>query len=223
MEIVQVFVPGGTFAMGSDYGKANETPVHYVTLESFWIDQTEVTNAQYAECVAAGVCERSEYADDPEFNGPDYPAVGVNWYDAKAYCEWAGGRLPTEAEWEYAARGPRGRFYPWGNASPTCTLAQFAECNGATIPVGSLVAGESWVGAQDMAGNVWEWVNDWYDADYYRNSPERNPHGPSSGEAKVLRGGSWSSNAQSVRSAFRLNVDPSNSNYNNYGFRCTQE
>lgn len=234
--MTMVYVPGGTFAMGSEDGFADEQPVHDVTLDGFWIDRTEVTNGQYEECVTDGACNRSGYADDPVFNGKDYPVVGVSWYDAKAYCEWAGGRLPTEAEWEYAARGPESFDFPWGNTFAGENL-NFCDTNceiedsrdetaddgyARTAPVGTYPAGESWVGAQDMAGNVWEWVNDWYDADYYRNSPERNPHGPSSGEVKVLRGGSWSSVGQYVRSANRNDLDPTNS-YINLGFRCTQE
>jgi formylglycine-generating enzyme required for sulfatase activity len=154
------FVPGGTFQMGSEEEDAlandDEFPRHSVTLDSFWIDQTEVTNAQYALCVAEGECEESAYADDSRYNGDDYPVVGVSWYDANDYCTWADARLPTEAEWEYAARGEEGYIYPWGNDAPTCEFAQFYGCPKDTIPVGSLTDGASWVGAMDMAGNAWE-------------------------------------------------------------------
>ena len=221
-QVVQVLVPGGTFAMGSEDGDSDERPIHDVTLDGFWIDRTEVTNAQYEECVAAGACNRSGYADDSDFNGRDYPVVGVSWYDAKAYCEWAGGRLPTEAEWEYAARGPGAFTYPWGREFPICLRTQFDLCDSATIPVGSRPAGESWVGAQDMAGNVWEWVSDWYDSGFYQNSPRRSPQGPSSGGFKVLRGGSWIGYEQYVRSASRNFNDPTYSD-DDVGFRCTQE
>ena len=218
-EMVMVYVPGGSFQMGSTEGGNDEQPVHEVTLDSFWIDQTEVTNAQYERCVTEGDCEASSYADDADYNGADYPVVRVSWHDAVAYCEWAGGRLPTEAEWEYAARGEAGNVYPWGDEEPTCDLAQFRECSGRTALVGSFPAAASWCDALDMAGNVWEWVADWYDSDYYERSPVENPTGPESGEYRVLRGGSWYSNSRDVRAAIRLRYHPTNA-YSYHGFRC---
>jgi len=199
--MVMVHVPGGTFQMGSsdaeidaafaqceqDWGSGNcerswfedESPQHAVTLDDFWIDRTEVTNAQYALCVADGVCDRSSYADDEDYNGDDQPVVGVSWYDADAYCKWAGAQLPTEAQWEYAARGEQGYIYPWGNDAPTCERAQFGSCSGRTIPVGTLLDGASWCGALDMAGNVWEWTEDRYGA--YPAEAQTNPTGPADG------------------------------------------
>ncbi len=199
-----VYVPAGEFLMGSPDGEGydDEHPLHTVYLDAFWIDKTEVTNAMYQQCVNAGVCqENHDYG--VAFNGPDQPVVGVNWYDAKTYCEWVGKRLPTEAEWEKAARGTDGRKYPWGNQSPNCSLLNYVShggaCVGRTAPVGSYPAGASPYGALDMAGNVWEWVSDWYNANYYINSPPSNPTGPNSGEKRSLRGGGWRYNADYVR------------------------
>lgn len=221
--MAMVYVPGGTYAMGSEGGPEDEQPAHDVTLDGFWIDRTEVTNAQYAQCVAAGVCEQSAYATDPDLGGADYPVVGVSWMDAETYCEWADGRLLTEAEWEYAARGPSASIYPWGDTGPTCEFAQFHGCDGRTIPAGNLPAGASWVGALDMAGNVWEWVNDWYASDYYQGAQKWNPMGPDTGSRKVLRGGSWDySGGQVVRSALRNFHRPTYFSIN-VGIRCSHD
>jgi formylglycine-generating enzyme required for sulfatase activity len=145
--------------------------------------------------------------------------VGVSWYDADTYCEWAGGQLPTEAQWEYAARGNDGRLYPWGDETPTCDLAQFIGCEGDTVRVGNFPDGNSWVGAMDMAGNVWEWVVDWYGSDYYENSLTNDPIGPTSGTWKVLRGGGWYNNSILLRAAYRVFVDPAYHTVD-VGFRC---
>ncbi len=168
--------------MGSEEGDEDEQPVHEVTLDAFWIDRTEVTNAQFAGCVADGACqppsETSSSTRDPYYGNDefaDYPVIYVSWNDASEFCEWAGGRLPTEAEWEYAARGPESFTYPWGNNGPSTSLLNFDTNVGDTSEVGSYPDGASWVGALDMAGNVWEWVNDWYDSGYYQNSPGENP------------------------------------------------
>ncbi|MCP4360479.1 MAG: formylglycine-generating enzyme family protein [Chloroflexi bacterium] len=219
-----VYVPSGTFSMGSNDSSGDERPVHDVTLDAFWIDQTEVTNEQYELCVADGECEKSTYAGDSDFNGDQQPVVGVDWNDAEVYCTWVGGRLPTEAEWEYAARGPEGSTYPWGDNSPTCDLLNYWDdnaCVGKTSAVGSYSSeGDSWVGASDMAGNVWEWVNDWYDSDYYANSSTNNPTGPSNGKYKVLRGGDWYSLADDdARSSYR-NFNRRTVRNDSFGFRC---
>jgi len=147
----------------------------------------------------------------------DHPVVCVDWYQAAAYCEWAGGRLPTEAEWEYAARGPQGDKYPWGDDEPTCELAQFSACSGATVPVGSFPDGASWCEALDMAGNVWEWVSDRYGA--YPSAAQTNPIGPETGDYRVLRGGSCDLIAYYVRSAYRNGNTPVNA-YGSFGLRC---
>jgi formylglycine-generating enzyme required for sulfatase activity len=124
-----------------------------------------VTNAQYVRCVEAGACQKSALADDARFNGANYPVVGVVWQNAADYCRWAGGRLPSEAEWEYAARGPEGRLYPWGDTFDGSKVSSTGNADGCeyTAPVGSFLAGASWVGALDMAGNAYEWANNWYD------------------------------------------------------------
>jgi len=235
--MVMVYVPEGDFSMGSDNIRLDERPVHTVYLDAFWIDQTEVTNRMYALCVAEGACQpptnsssrgRSSYYGNPEFD--NYPVSYVDWNMAEAYCRWAGRRLPTEAEWEKAARGTDGGTYPWGNSPPTCTLASLpslgygkSSCVEATTAVGSYLAGASPYGALDMAGNVWEWVNDWYSGTYYNQSPASNPTGPASGDYRVLRGVSWGNNVDNVRSAYRFGGNPTiySSPYI-LGFRCSR-
>jgi len=215
-----VYVPEGTFTMGSDDGEEDEKPVREVYLDAYWIDKYEVSHAQYKICVEAGEC--NEPQSTGRYNNSNYanhPVVYVDWHQASAYCEWAGGRLPTEAEWEKAARGPDGNKYPWGNESPTCDKANYAECGmGDTTEVGSYPEGASVYGAMDMAGNVWEWVNDWYAGSYDVNQLN-NPTGPSSGTYRVLRGGSWYDDDWRIRSAYRDRSSPVSRNYCG-GFRC---
>jgi serine/threonine protein kinase len=198
--VSMVLVPAGSFTMGSETGYSYEQPAHEVWLDAFYIDQYEVTNAQYKECADAGYCDpdhtpwsnlqtRIDYYGNPQFD--DYPVIYLDWSDARNYCIWRGARLPTEAEWEKAARGTDGRRYPWGNEPPDDHYANFNKNVGDTIRVGSYPAGVSPYGAYDMAGNVSEWVNDWYGADYYTISLSDNPIGPSSGEYHVVRGGAW--------------------------------
>jgi serine/threonine-protein kinase len=240
--MVLVYVPLGRFDMGTNRGDAPEDqkPEHDVLLPGFWIDQTEVTNWMYSLCVAVRRCgapyrtssdTRDIYFGDPEFD--NYPVVFVSWDDAKTYCEWAGRRLPTEAEWEKAARGTDGRLYPWGSGAANGTLLNYADLNTTfdyrdenendgyadTAPVGSYPAGASPYGALDMAGNVWEWVADWYAADYYLTSPERGPAGPAGGEQKILRGGSWNNAAVSTWATNRGHSGQYGSS-GFVGFRC---
>jgi formylglycine-generating enzyme required for sulfatase activity len=222
--MVMVFVPGGTFPMGSLADDAmaadDESPQHLVTLDGFWIDRTEVTNAQYDNCVETGTCSPSGTAGDEERTGPNFPVEAVTWENAATYCEWAGGRLPTEAEWEYAARGPEGRIYPWGDQAPTPELCQFDNNVIGTAAAGSFPAGASWCDALDLAGNVEEWVADWYSETYYQGSPTDNPAGPETGEFKVVRGGSWGTGPAGVRGADRSRQLPPEHMYGGLGFRC---
>ncbi len=217
-EATYVFVPASDFLMGSFDGESNEQPQHTVSLDSYWIGETEVTNAQYQRCVTAGACSPPDNSNWQSTAQADHPVTDVSWHQAKAYAEWAGGRLPTEAEWEKAARGTDGRIYPWGHAAPSATLLNFNNNVGDTTPVGSYLDGASPYGALDMAGNVWEWVGDWYDSGYYASSPGTNPTGPSSGQYKVLRGGAFDNDGSNVRAAFRVGFNPT-SQYDHDGFR----
>ncbi|MEQ1848709.1 MAG: formylglycine-generating enzyme family protein, partial [Nitrospira sp.] len=207
-----VLIPDGEFWMGSPDGEGDkdEHPRHQVALVAFYMDKFEVTVSRYAEFMESTNRSSPEYWDqvDRHKHGA-LPIVGVDWQDAGAYCRWAGKRLPTEAEWEKAARGKDGRTYPWGNEPPTARLANFGKAFTANVyderlaPVDSYAAGKSPYGLHHMAGNVWEWTADLYDEAYYRNSQERSPKGPSSGEYRVVRGGSWLSGPHLVRSATR--------------------
>ena len=226
--MVMVYVPAGDFLMGSPAGEGHddEHPQHRVTLDAFWIDRTEVTNAQYEQCVQAGACRASGNTYDPDLVGANQPVAVVDWNQAQAYCQWAGARVLTEAEWEKAARGTDGRRYPWGNQEATCEYAWMDDGSGygcgqgkPWLVVGSKPTGVSPYGALDMAGSAWEWVADWYAADYYSGSPGRNPPGPVSGQERVMRGGSWGTRLDYVRSAYRDRSDPTTT-YNHVGFRC---
>ncbi len=219
--MVMVYVPAGEFLMGSA-GDAlavdHEKPQRSVYLDAFWIDQTEVTNAHYRACVEAGMCRTPGCWENSDTNAPQQPVVCVTWDDAQTYAHWVGGRLPTEAEWEKAARGWDGRIYPWGDHAPTCDLANYLDCVGHPDPVGSCPAGISPVGALDMAGNVWEWVSDWYASDAYSRSAAANPQGPETGRNVVVRGGTWKDIAAMTRCAAR-SFNPPDYAYHDVGFR----
>ena len=223
-DTVMVYVPKGEFEMGSNELGEWAKPVHTVALEGFWIDRTEVTNAQYQRCVEAGACEAPGRLNT-EFMDPaktDHPKVRVDWFEAQAYCEWAGARLPTEAEWEYAARGPDGLTYPWGDSEPNQSLLNYDGNVGDTTEVGSYPDGASWCGALGMAGNAQEWGADWYAEDYYATAPSRNPMGPTSGKLRVVRGGDWEYVALSASGAYRGWDAPADTSHFN-GFRCARD
>jgi formylglycine-generating enzyme required for sulfatase activity len=232
---IMIEVPVGKFLMGSSdqdqFAGEDEKPQRSVYVDSFWIDQTEVTNGQFQTCEDEGRCGPSQ-ARNRVFRELQLPVVGVTWEQAAMYCEWAGGRLPTEAEWEKAARGTDGRLYPWGNEFEGEYL-NFCDANCVadwrdrsaddgyryTAPVGSYPDGASPYGVLDMSGNVWEWTADWYTPDAYAAIPPTNPTGPTSGLQKVIRGGSWYYKGASLRVARRHRDVPSSS-YDNIGFRC---
>ncbi len=231
-----IYIPAGAFLMGCDQENSSSTcispelPLHYIYLSAYRIDATEVTNAQYARCVSAGVCTppseitsytREYYYGNPDFS--DYPVIRVTWEKAQEYCSWVGGSLPTEAQWEKAARGNIDtRLWPWGDELPNCTLANSLNinpCVGDTSPVGSYPLGASIYGVLDMAGNVNEWVYDWYDSDYYEISPYYNPTGPVTGNYRIVRGGCYRDQDYTTRVAYREDVYPNNSSID-WGFRC---
>ena len=271
--MTMVWVPAGTFRMGSTDEQIDdalalceafrgqcaadwfdrERPAHDVSVSGFWIDQTEVTNAQFCAFLnSEGNCseggrswlderatscriEQVEGTYEPLAGYEEHPVVEVTWYGATAYARWIGGRLPTEAEWAYAARGPDSLIFPWGNAFRGDALS-FCDANCAfdtrdssaddghakTAPVGSFPLGASWVGALDLAGNVWEWCADWYGGSYVQTSPSRNPVGPKTGLARVCRGGAWGGDPYDVRSARRGDIHPRES-YESIGFRCVMD
>jgi formylglycine-generating enzyme required for sulfatase activity len=227
------FVPAGEFEMGSDSSEyAEEEPGHTVYLDDYYIDKYEVTNARYKACVDAGVCQqpnetssatRSDYYGNPEFDG--YPVIYVDWDMAATYCEvWRGSHLPTEAQWEKAARGSDGRSYPWGEGIDA-SLANYHYAVGDTTAVGTYEVSQSPYGVYDMSGNVWEWVTDWYDENYYETLGDLtdNPTGPSGGQFHVLRGGSWINEADFVRTFTRGWNDLSYFDFADFGFRCARD
>jgi formylglycine-generating enzyme required for sulfatase activity len=233
-----VLVPAGGFWMGCNGVRDSscfddEEPQHAVCLDAFEIDETEVTVAQYAACVDDGGCmnagDTSEFCNSGESGRSDHPINCVDWDQAKAYCEWAGKRLPTEAEWEKAARGGCELYgddcktampiYPWGDEEPKCDRATSSGCGDGTRPVWSTPHGASPYLAQDMAGNVWEWVADWNGS--YDHGLAMNPSGPSSGAFRVVRGGSFAYGAPYLRASVRYDFSPGYS-YGYLGFRCAR-
>jgi formylglycine-generating enzyme required for sulfatase activity len=224
-----VLIPAGEFQMGSNDGGDAEKPVHTVSLDAFYMDKYEVTNAQYKKFIDSTGHKAPKYLGN-DYNAPEQSVVVVSWHDAIGYAKWAGKRLPTAAEWEKAARGDlTGKKYPWGDKL-THDDANYAGTDRweSPYPVGSFTP--NGYGLYDMAGNVWEWCSDWYDENYYSSSPKRNPTGPSSGgfarilrflrgNRRVVRGGSWSSNWDNLRCACRAFNDPTGT-FHDVGFRC---
>jgi formylglycine-generating enzyme required for sulfatase activity len=218
-----VVVVAGAFSRGCNQGKdpgcqRDEQPPRVITVNAFEIDRTEVTQAALDGCVRAGACA-APTGFDPR-NHPQNPASNLGYSAAEAYCRWAGKRLPTEAEWEKAARGPADvRLYPWGDEPPTCARAQYRSCGLlAPVPVAAL-SGTSYYGAEDMAGNVAEWVADYYAADYYAAAPAANPHGPGTGSLHVRRGGGFSSDASLLRVSSRASGGDTSA----VGVRCARD
>jgi formylglycine-generating enzyme required for sulfatase activity len=245
-EIEMVKIPEGEFIMGSNMGHKNEIPERRVYLDSYCISKYEITNRQYCvflnekgnhiegEAVwfdIEGRFSRIDYKNGkftPKPTYSDHPVVEVTWYGARAFCRWLSEitesywHLPTEAQWEKAARGPDGRVYSWGDDSPDCAYANFYSCVGDTKQVGSYTAGISLYGLYDMAGNVWEWCDDWYEENYYSHAPYKNPKGTDFATYKVVRGGCWYGNIDSIRCAYRTEFCPVGG-YSSVGFRIVKE
>ncbi len=230
-----VFVPAGEFQMGChpDHNyylcwRSVELPLHTVYLDAYYIDKNHVTNAQYIACVDDGACTEPSFSKYNNSIYTDHPVVFVTWHQANTYCEWAGKSLPTEAQWEKAARGETVKAFPWGDEAANCNLANTRGCIDDTSPVGSYPLGASEYGALDMAGNVYDWVKDWYSGTEYEDRacgtgilpPCDNPTGPASGTRKVWRGGSWYDPPDFSRVAFRGHGSKPSFVTSNRGFRC---
>ena len=234
-----IVIPAGSFPMGVPDGDRDggrdEYPRHEVFVDTFAIDKFEVTNGLYLAFVKSTGHRVPQNPKNPTRNlwqGDsitdslvDRPVINVDWFDADAYCTWAGKRLPTEAEWEKAAKGTSDRRFPWGNVEPTAKHLNYNQRwigEKTLMPVGSYEAGKSPFGVYDVAGNVWEWVNDWYDAQYYEKSPRKNPQGPKTGSKKVIRGAGWQNETPTVRIFTRVESDPTVRNEST-GFRCAAD
>lgn len=247
----EILIPAGNFQMGCDsenpaefqcafdHPQTDELPLHTVYLDAYYIDKYEVTNGRYKACVDAGICtapQQSSSSTRPSYYNneayAEYPVIKVTWHQANAFCSWEGKRLLSEAEWEKAARGSDDtRRYPWGNADALCSLTNTSfypqdqgGCVNDTAKVGSYPDGASPYGVMDMAGNVYEWINDWYDGLYYTTSPDSNPQGPATGTAHVIRGGGWSYCGENceVRIAGRISGYLPSEWTNSMGFRCAR-
>lgn len=234
-----VEIPTGSFPMGVPPGDRDggrdEYPRHEVVLDTFLIDQFEVTNGRYLEFIKSTGHRVPQNPTNPTRNLwqggtiteslAERPVINVDWFDADAYCKWAGKRLPSEAEWEKAAKGTSDRRFPWGNVEPTAKHLNYNQRwigEKTLMPVGSYEAGKSPYGVYDIVGNVWEWVNDWYDARYYEKSPSKNPPGPQEGTKKVIRGAGWQNETPTVRIFTRVDSDPTMRNEST-GFRCAAD
>jgi formylglycine-generating enzyme len=218
-----VTIPAGWFLMGSDAGQDNERPIHRVWIDSFQLAAHQATNADYAQFLRRTGKLPPPFWRDPCFNHPKQPVVGVSWHEAAHYCDWLRAttgrpyRLPTEAEWEFAARGgTEPALFPWGDAPPESLPDYANRWQTGPEPVGQ--AAPNAFGLFDICSNVHEWCSDWYDADYYAVSPERNPRGPESGSRRASRGGSWRHHIKVTRCAARSSIPP-HFQYADYGFR----
>ena len=234
--IEMVRIPGGTFMMGSESGDDDEKPVHQVTVSGFYMGRTEVTNSQYDACVQAGKCSPAHYDDSTaytirgvkkwkkgfvgqKFRGPRQPVVAVTWEQSKTYCRWKGGRLPTEAEWEYACSAGGTTKNYWESDSQDEYAWYGENSDNQSHPVGRKKPND--YGLYDMHGNVWEWCSDWYGKPYYQVSPSHNPQGPDSGKRRVIRGGSWNISGNRLRCSYRYRHYPEFRN-DLLGFRCVR-
>ena len=240
-----VLIPEGAFTMGTDdvglgwhQGNPNENPEHVVTLRAYWIDQFELTVTRYEKFLEETRHDPPMWEEDATAAAGDRPVVGVTWQDAADYCKWAGKRLPTEAEWEKAARGTDKRRFPWGEMQPFVDIVNYnrgiwvsypitlvsvtSGLEGMSIRHGLKTGGTSPYGLYHMSGNAGEWVADWYDAEYYRKSPKENPTGPEQGDRKVIRGGSWNDPPRNLRVTYRLKASPDYQD-STIGFRCAMD
>lgn len=236
---LMVVIPEGAFLMGSNDGSGNERPEHTVWLKTYAIDQYEVTVGLFNKFLeSAKHSPPPTWDDEATISAANRPAVGLSWQDADAYCKWAGKRLPTEAEWEKAARGTDGRRYPWGFMQPFVDIANYnrgawvsdaitlvavtSGLEGMSVRHGTKEGGKSPYGLFHMAGNAAEWVADWYDREYYQKSPERNPTGPAAGEKRVIRGGSWADVPAGLRTTARISAEPDFQD-RTLGVRCAMD
>ncbi len=234
-----IVIPAGKFSMGADDGRGNERPVHEVQLPAYAIDQFEVTMKLYDAFLQATGQTPPPLWDPEAVNAAgDRPAVGLTWNDAQAYCKWAGKRLPSEAEWEKAARGEDARRFPWGHMQPFVDIANYnrgvwvsypitlvnvkSGVKGMSIRHGLKTGGKSPYGLYHMAGNAAEWVADWYDRTYYQQSPKEAPKGPKKGDKRVIRGGSWSDTPVGIRSTARVSAEPTYQDQT-LGVRCAMD
>jgi len=227
MEPDLVRIPEGWFRMGSETGQDNERPVHRVWVAGFYLAACQVTNADYARFLRATGTQPPPFWDDPNFNHPEQPVVAVSWFDGVKYCDWLSSvtgqryRLPTEAEWERAARGgAEGKLFPWGDAAPHPLPGCEKRWKTGPEPVAQYAPNA--FGLYDICENVHEWCSDWYQADYYALSPDRNPRGPETGKRRSSRGGSWRHHIKVARCAARSSIPPE-FHYADYGFRVACE
>ncbi len=220
-----VSIPSGTFTMGDNSGEPDEYPERKLSMQGYRIDRTEVTNRAYRACVAAKACDPTPFLDDAALGQEEHPVVGVTWDDARRFCAWVDKRLPTEAEWEYAAKGADFRKWPWSGAfdASKANTVQEGDFHGKTAPVVAYESGESPFGALQMAGNAAEWTADYFDPTHYRkNKDSTDPGGPSKGRERVVRGGSYRDTSHTVRVAARRAKSPTEVD-NTIGFRCADD